>query len=96
MILLLFALPAPSQRAPLNLPALSVRELEFIAMDRAAISDAYKQQLQHLFLTWAKDESGQPQRALVGAKQARSMYERAMAAIDERERRVKAGEPIKQ
>jgi hypothetical protein len=69
-------------------PVLSKYEQQFIELDRQAITDAYKQQLVHLFLVWAKDESQQPTRAVTGAKQARSMYERAMAAIDERKQRL--------
>jgi len=66
---------------------LSKHEKQFIEMDRMAAADAYKEQIHHLFLTWAKDERDQPKRAVTGALQARSMYERAMTAIDARERR---------
>jgi hypothetical protein len=66
---------------------LSKYEKQFIEMDRMAAADAYKEQIHHLFLTWAKDERDQPKRAVTGALQARSMYDRAMAAIDAREKR---------
>jgi hypothetical protein len=70
-----------------QLLVLSKYEKQFIEMDRAAAAEAYKDQIHHLFLTWAKDDREQPNRAVVGAKQARSMYERAMAGIDAREKR---------
>jgi hypothetical protein len=66
---------------------LSKHEKQFIEMDRMAATAAYKEQIHHLFLTWAKDERDQPKRAVTGALQARSMYERAMMAIDAREKR---------
>jgi len=72
---------------------LSAREKEFIAMDREAMASAYKEQLHHLFLIWARDNNDQPRRAVNGAKQARVMYEATSAAIDERERRLNAGGP---
>jgi hypothetical protein len=66
---------------------LSKYEKQFIEMDRKAAAEAYQEQINHLFLTWAKDERDQPKRAATGALQARSMYERAMIAIDAREKR---------
>lgn len=81
---------APSS---LPVPPISKYEKELIALDRAAISEAYQSQINHVFLIWAKDENGQPQRALIGAKQARSMYERSMDAIHDREQRLRAGAP---
>lgn len=80
---------AQAQQLPMEPVVLSKYEKHFIDLDRVAIADAYKEQIHHLFLTWAKDDSQQPKRAVVGAKQARSMYERSMAAIDEREQRLK-------
>jgi hypothetical protein len=72
---------------PLQPAALSKYEAQFIELDRAAIIAAYKEQIQHLFLTWAKDDREQPKRASTGARRARIMFENAMAAIDEREQR---------
>jgi hypothetical protein len=64
-------------------------ERKFIELDRAAIEEAYRDQIQHLFETWMKDESGQPSRAVVGAKRARKAFANSMDAIDERERQLK-------
>lgn len=72
---------------PLQPPTLSKYEKQLIALDREAINGAYREQVQHLFLNWAKDGQDQPRRAVTGAKQARRMFDLTMAAIDERERR---------
>jgi hypothetical protein len=73
---------------PLELPppALSKYEQQIIEYDRAAIVSAYKEQIHHLFLTWAKDDRDQPRRATIGARRARLMFERSMLALEERER----------
>jgi hypothetical protein len=76
---------AQDQLQPLSLSKYEKRLLE---IDRAAIDQAYHEQILHLFQTWMKDESGQPHRAGTGAKQARSAYERSMDAIEERQRRL--------
>jgi hypothetical protein len=73
-----------------QMPDISPYERQLIELERAAIGDAYKDQIHHLFLTWAKDDSDQPRRAVTGAKQARSMYERSMRALEEREHRLNA------
>src|SRR5262245_20573648 len=56
-------------------------------LDREAIEEAYKNQIIHLFEIWMKDERGQPQRAVTGARQARRAYVGAMTEIDKREGR---------
>lgn len=84
---------ADAAQSSVQMPPISKYEKEFIELDRRAISEAYQAQIHHVFLIWAKDEQGQPQRALVGAKQARNMYERSMTAIDEREARLRTGGP---
>jgi len=55
-----------------------------IALDREAVEQAYRQQAMHLFLTWMKDETGQPERLMRGIQQARRGYVESMKAIDER------------
>lgn len=67
---------------------LSKYEKRMVELDRAAIDSAYSNQITHLFQTWMKDEQDQPRRALNGAKQARSAYERTMDAVVEREKRL--------
>ena len=64
-------------------------EPELVALDREAVRIAYRDQIQHLFQVWMKDEHGQPQRAQVGARQARKAYVDVMNALEERERRAK-------
>jgi hypothetical protein len=78
---------------PLQPDTLSKYEQQFIDLDRQAIADAYRQQIQHLFLTWAKDEQQQPRRAVTGAKQARAMFERAMDAVEARAQRLQRERP---
>jgi len=60
-------------------------DAELIAIDREALREAYRNQLVHLFIVWMKDETGQPGRATVGARQARRAYIEAMGRIEERE-----------
>jgi hypothetical protein len=67
---------------------ISKYEQQFVELDRAAITQAYRDQIYHLFSVWAKDHSGQPKRAVTGARQARIMYEQAMTVIEEREQRL--------
>jgi hypothetical protein len=74
-------------------PPISKYEERLLVLDRDAADEAYRQQIMHLFSTWMKDEREQPMRALVGAKQARSAYERVMHAIEQRERLLKDKSP---
>jgi len=60
-------------------------EKRLLELDREAADNAYRQQIVHLFQTWMKDESGQPTRAVTGARQARTAYERVMNAIEARD-----------
>lgn len=54
------------------------------ALDREAIEVAYKNRITALFETWMKDATGQPMRALTGARQARRAYVGSMNAIEQR------------
>jgi hypothetical protein len=56
-------------------------------LDREAIETAYKTQIEHLFAVWMKDETGQPARAVSGARSARRAFIGAMTEIEKRERR---------
>jgi len=67
---------------------LSQHEKRILELDRAAIDTAYQSQITHLFQIWMKDEAGQPKRAVTGAAQARSAYERSIDAIVVREQRL--------
>jgi hypothetical protein len=68
---------------------LSKYERQLIDLDRQAISMAYRDQIRDLFRIWGKDGHDQPRRAVTGSRQARRMFDQAMAAIDEREERWK-------
>jgi hypothetical protein len=48
---------------------------------RAALDDALREQVKHVFLTWLKDDSGQPDRARTGVRQALSAYVGAIEAL---------------
>jgi hypothetical protein len=76
----------PQQRL---VPPISKYEERLLELDREAADQAYREQIMHLFQTWMKDERDQPMRALVGARQARSAYERVVNAIEERGHRLK-------
>jgi hypothetical protein len=75
-------------RPSLQPAKLSKYEREFIDLDRNAVKEAYHNQILHLFQIWMRDETGQPARAIKGATQARSAFERTMDAINDRERKL--------
>jgi hypothetical protein len=79
---------AQAQTPKMQPDVLSKYERRIVELDRAGIDAAYQAQITHLFQTWMKDEQGQPARALNGAKQARSAYERSIDAIVAREQRL--------
>jgi broad specificity phosphatase PhoE len=81
------------ERVPLPPLPLSKYEKRLLEIDRAAVDQAYHDQILHLFQTWMKDESEQPLRAAKGARQARSAYERAVGAIEERDRLLREKAP---
>jgi hypothetical protein len=70
-------------------PPISKYEERLLSLDRAAVEDAFHEQIKRLFEVWMKDDTGQPARAAVGAKQARKAYEQAMDAIEKREKLFK-------
>lgn len=81
--------PAPkTTREFINQP-LSKYERKFLDLDRGAIEQAYLDQIKHLFEIWMRDDTGQPARAVTGAKQARKAFEQTMDAIDQREQNWK-------
>jgi hypothetical protein len=51
-------------------------------LDKEAVETAYKTQIEHLFEIWMKDDRGQPDRAVTGARNARKAFIGAMNAID--------------
>ena len=56
-----------------------------IELDHQAADNAYRDQIEHLFAIWMKDETGQPERAHRGATQARKAYINVKKAIEKRE-----------
>jgi hypothetical protein len=60
---------------------------DLVELDKEAVKQAYHDQVVHLFAIWMKDEKGQPDRALVGVRQARRAYVEAMTAIERREQK---------
>jgi hypothetical protein len=64
-------------------------EPRLLTLEREAVEAAFRQQITTLYLSWMKDETGQPARALRGARQARRAYAAIMDAIDRREREGK-------
>jgi hypothetical protein len=60
-------------------------DARMIALDKEALDDAYRSQISHLFVVWMKDETGQPARAINGARQTRRAYVEAMTEIEKRE-----------
>lgn len=60
-----------------------------LALDREAVDNAYRDQVEHLIAIWFKDDSGQPGRATKGVQIARKRYIDMMAAIEKREADIK-------
>ena len=69
-------------------PSPSPYDDRIAALDRTALDDAFRAHVAHLYATWMKDPSGQPERALQGYRRARLAYIEAMAGIEEREKRL--------
>ena len=70
-------------------PPRSAYEERIAVLEREAIDTAYRQQISALYLTWLKDPSGQPHRALMGERRARAAYIDIMKGMEERERWIK-------
>jgi len=75
--------------APPLPPGPSKHDEKLIALDRAALDEAYQAQILHLFGVWMKDETGQPARATKGFQQARRAYIEAMGELEKREQALK-------
>jgi hypothetical protein len=52
------------------------------AMIQTALDDALRNQVEHLFAIWMKDDKGQPQRASAGIRRAVAAYRHAIRAIE--------------
>jgi hypothetical protein len=75
---------AEKQQAPPPSPY----EERLTQLDRQAIEEAYKKHINTLFEYWVKDPAEQPERAVRGARAARSAFDRAMNAIERREKQL--------
>jgi len=64
----------------------SKHDEHLFALDREAADNAYRNQIEHLFEIWLKDDVGQPGRAAVGARKARKAYIDVINAIEKREK----------
>jgi hypothetical protein len=60
-------------------------DAQILVLEREAIDEAFREQMKTLFIIWMRDESRQPERALTGARQARSAYVRIMQAFERRQ-----------
>jgi hypothetical protein len=87
ILLMLAAAEGETATAP---PPLTGEYLErVLQLDREAIESAYVKHIEKLFDIWVTDYSEEPPKAVKGARQARSAYERAMRAIEHREQQLK-------
>src|SRR5215475_13021160 len=57
-----------------------------IELDKQALDDSYRKQLDVLFSSWMRDDTAQPQRLTVGIQQARRAYILSMGEIEKRAR----------
>jgi hypothetical protein len=79
---------AGAQTAAMHVePPPSKWDARMLALDREALDEAYKDRLVHVFAVWMRDDTGQPGRAINGARQARHAYIEVMRAIEMREQR---------
>src|SRR5215831_19525883 len=76
--------PAPSGVPPLPGTQWDDR---LIMLEEVAIEEAFKQQIIHIFSVWMKDDTGQPARAVTGAKQAERAFIGSMEALERRRHR---------
>jgi hypothetical protein len=64
---------------------LSKYDDHLLALDKEAVDNAYRDQIEHLIAIWFKDDSGQPGRAINGVHIARKRYIDMQAALEKRE-----------
>ena len=77
----------PAEPAPVaDLPK-SDYDDRILMLEEVAIEEAFKQQIIHIFSVWMKDDTGQPARAVTGAKQAERAFIGSMEALERRRHR---------
>jgi hypothetical protein len=59
-------------------------DTRIVALDKEALDNAYRDQIEKLFSVWMRDDSGQPERAITGARQARRAYILVRTEIEKR------------
>jgi hypothetical protein len=84
-VAVLFMVEAESEQQP---RARSIYEERLLQLDREAIETAYVEHMKKLFSIWLTDYSPEPPKGIRGAEQGRSAYDRAMTAIEKREREL--------
>jgi hypothetical protein len=89
IILLLLFLPDASGEVKQDSILSGKYEARFVELEKEATDEAYREQIIRLYGIWLRDETGQPHRALTGARQARSAYARIMDALEKRERELR-------
>jgi len=61
---------------------------KLLQLDRQALDEAYLKKIEQLFSVWVSDDTGQPERAVKGAAQAKRAYIEAQRALDMREQMI--------
>lgn len=86
---------AQSDRKFIEEPPISKYEEHLLALDHEALDIAYKEHIKLVFSVWMKDpnDPDAPRRAGTGARNSRAGFEKAMEAIERRERRLKEIKP---
>jgi hypothetical protein len=96
-LLVVFAAEFWSEEAPVAapipgpLPELQRSQYDerLLTIDREAIEAAYREQVQHLFAVWMKDDTGQPLRVITGVRKAAKAYIESMDGAARREQEIR-------
>lgn len=59
-----------------------------LQLDREAVDNAYRHKIEQLFDVWMRDSTGQPERAVTGARIATKAYMDIMKELDRREEQL--------
>ena len=60
-------------------------DYKLLDLDRQALDHAYMDKIEKLFSIWVSDDTGQPERAVKGATQAKRAYLEAQRALEMKE-----------
>jgi hypothetical protein len=89
LVVILLLLFLPDASGEIEQDSIAKYEAKFVELEKEATDEAYREQIMRLYSIWLRDETGQPHRALTGARQARSAYARIMDALEKRERELR-------